>query len=169
MSTPTARGKRGSAALALGGEQPFRGERPLQPLDRGEVVAEPEALDRRDAEGQLALGLVELGPALGVHALAVGEVELERVEATPLHRRPQAGAAGRVLEREEDERPGLVAPQFGHLALDPELGQAAQVDPDPLVERGDAEDLAVAVERRLDLHPARVDASRRRMRAERRL
>ena len=57
------------------GEQAFRGELLLQPLESGEVVASAEALDRQRAQLELALGLEELGPSVDVHALAVQEVE----------------------------------------------------------------------------------------------
>ena len=61
----------GQGALALGREQPLGGEHPLEALDRGEMVAEPDSLDRARAEAELALGLVDLGLALDEHALAV--------------------------------------------------------------------------------------------------
>ena len=146
-------------ALALGREQPFVGQGALEALDRGEVVAEADPLDRDGAEAQLAARFVDLGLALDEHALAVAEPERESVEAAPWHRRAQAGATRRVLECEEDERPRVVAAQLRDLTLDPQHGQPTEVDPDPLVERGDAEDLAVAVERCFDLHPGRVDVA----------
>ena len=76
-------------ALALGREQALGGEDALEPLDRGEVVAEPDPLDRARPEAELALRLVDLGLALDEHALTVGELELELVEPAPLHRGPQ--------------------------------------------------------------------------------
>ena len=79
-------------ALALGCEQPFGRQHALEALDRREMVAEPDALDRRRAEAELALGLVDLGLALDEHALAVAELERELVEPAPRHRRPHAGA-----------------------------------------------------------------------------
>ncbi len=65
-----------------------------------------------------------------------------------------------ILEREEDVRPGLVAAELGDLALDPDRRQPAEVHRDAAVERGDGEDLAVAVDDGLDLgHAARLRAS----------
>ena len=119
-------------ALPLGGEEAFRGQLALQPLDSREVAAEPDPLDRESAEAELALRLVDLCLALDEHALAVRQLERELVEAAPLHRGAQARAGRRVLEREEHERPRLVPAEVGDLALDPERGQPAQVDADPL-------------------------------------
>ena len=57
--------------LALGREQPFRRELLLQPLERGQVLAQAEALDRERPQPQLALRLEQLRPPVDVHALAV--------------------------------------------------------------------------------------------------
>ena len=65
-------------ALPLGGEEPLGGELRLQPLERGEVRADAEALDRERAHAVVAALLEELGPAEDVDALAVGEVEPQR-------------------------------------------------------------------------------------------
>ncbi len=73
--------------LALGGEQALVRELALQALERGEVRAEAEALDRERAQPEVALRLEELRPAVDVHALAVGEVEPQGVEARARHRR----------------------------------------------------------------------------------
>ena len=110
--------------LPLGGEETLGGELRLQPLERGEVRADAEALDRERAQLELAALLVELRPAEDVHALAVGEVEPQRVELAARHRHADARAVGRILEREEDARPALVPPELGHLALDPDGRQA---------------------------------------------
>ena len=61
--------------LPLGGEHAFGGELGLQPLDSGEVLSEPEALDRKRAQAEVASRLEQLGPAEHVHALAVHERE----------------------------------------------------------------------------------------------
>src|SRR4029078_4827272 len=50
-------------ALAALVEQSLRGELPFQLLQRGEVRAESEALDRQRLQAQLATLLVELGAA----------------------------------------------------------------------------------------------------------
>ena len=71
-------------ALALGREQALGGEDALEALDRGEMVAEPDPLDRARPEAELPFRLVDLGLALDEHALAVGEVELELVEPATL-------------------------------------------------------------------------------------
>ena len=78
-------------ALALGREQPLGGQHALEALDRGEVVAEPDPLDRAARKLSSPLRLVDLGLALDEHALAVAQPELEGVEPAPRHRR----AAGR--------------------------------------------------------------------------
>ena len=113
--------------------------------------ADAEALDRERAELELAALLVQLGPAEHVHALAVSEVEPQRVEPSARHRDADAGAVGRILEREEDGCPALVPAELGDLALDPDGGEARQPLPDPSVERGDRVDGAVVVRQRLDL------------------
>ena len=138
--------------LALGGEEALGRELLLQPLERREVGAEPEALDRERAQVEVAALLVELRPAVDVHALAVGEVEPQRVELAARHLDRQAGAALRVLEREEDGRPALLPAQLGHLALDPDGRQPLEPRGDPLVERAHGEDLAPVDLGRLDLH-----------------
>ena len=61
--------------LSLGCEQPLRRQLRLQPLQRRQVIAEPEALQRERAQPELASRRVELGPAVGVDAVAVGKLE----------------------------------------------------------------------------------------------
>ena len=153
VTSPISRGKRGSGRLRSAAKRPFGRERALQPLERGEVRAEAEALDREHLEPQLAALLVELRAAEDVHALAFAQVELERVELAARHLRRQARAVLGVLEREEDGRPALLAPELRHLALDPQRRQAVQPRCDARVERADAVDLASVDLRRLDLHP----------------
>ena len=126
VTSPIRRGKRGSGRLRRLVEQAFACELLLQPLERREVRAEAEALDRQRFEPQLAALLVELGAAEDVDALAFGEVELECVELAALHLHRQRRAVLRVLEREEHRRPALLAPQLGHLAFDPERRQPVQ-------------------------------------------
>ena len=66
------------------------------------------------------------------------------------------------LQRQEDVRPRLVVAELRDLALDPDGGEAPEVHPDPSVESGDGEDLAVAVEEVLDLrHVARLSSALR--------
>src|SRR5207237_6663465 len=77
---------------ALPFEHTFRGQLLLQPLERGEVVAEPEPLERESPQAEVALRLEELWPAEDVDALAVGEVEPQRVEARARDRDAEAGA-----------------------------------------------------------------------------
>ena len=138
--------------LALVREEPFRGERRLQPLERGEMRAEAEALDRQRPQAQVAALLEQLRASEDVNALAVGELELQRVETAARHRDADRGAAVRVLEREEHARPALVAPELGDLALDPHRREPAEPLRDAAVERGDGVDLPVLVRQRLDLH-----------------
>ena len=114
--------------------------------------AEPEALDRQRAEAKVAALLVQLRPAEDVDALAVGEVESERIEAPTRHRRGQAGAVRRVLEREEDGRPALVPAQLRDLALHPDGRQPREPACDAAVETRDRIDLAITVFGGFDLH-----------------
>ena len=95
VTSPIRRGKQRQRALALGGEEPFGGELRLQPLERGEMRADAEALDRERPQPELAALLVELRPAEDVHALAVGEVEPQRVELAARHLHADAGAVAR--------------------------------------------------------------------------
>ena len=152
VTSPIRRGSARQRPLALGREEPLGGELALQPLERGEVVAEPEALDRERAQAEVAARFEQLRPAVDVDALAVREVEPERVELPARHRHAEARAVVRVLEREEDALPALLAAQLGHLALDPDRRQPREPVADAVVERGDGVDLAVAVFDRLDLH-----------------
>ena len=88
-----------------------------------------------------------------MHAFALLQIELERVELAPRHLHRQARAVVRILEREEHRRPPLLAPELRHFALDPERGEAVQPRGNPLVERPDAVDLPSVDLRGLDLHP----------------
>ena len=106
-------------ALSLGREEPFGRELLLEPLERGEVGAEAEALDREHLEAQLALLRPHLGAAVDVDSLAVRQVEAERVEPPSRKGCFHARAAVLVLEREEHGLPALLTPQLGDLALDP--------------------------------------------------
>jgi hypothetical protein len=57
------------------GKQPLRRELLLQALERGEVCAEPEALDRQRPQAELAPRLEETGPPVDVDALAVHQLQ----------------------------------------------------------------------------------------------
>ena len=138
--------------LPLRREQPLGGELLLQPLERREVLAEPEALDRERPQPQLAARLEQLRPTVDVHPLAVAEVEPQPVELPARHQRREDRPVARVLEREEDALPALLAPQLADLALDPDRRQPLQPRADAAVERRDREDPPVAVLDRLDLH-----------------
>ncbi len=94
-------------------------------------------------------------------AVAVGQVEPQRVELPARHRDRDAGTVGRILEREEDALPRALAAELGHLALDPDGREAREPVADPAVERRDGVDLPVSVLLRLDLHaPAQTSAER---------
>src|SRR5207248_8757256 len=103
-------------ALALRREQALVRELALQALQRGQMIAEAEPLERKRPEPELAARLEELGPPVDVDAVSVGELEPEGVEPAARHRDPEAGAVRGVLEREEDARPALLAAELGHLA-----------------------------------------------------
>ena len=120
------------------------------------MLAETEPLERKCPEAELALRRVQLGPPEHVDPLAVGEVELERVERASRNRGGEAGAVVRILEREEDAAPVRVPAQLRHLALDPERRQPREPVGDATVEARDGEDLLVAVEQWLDLHHGRA-------------
>ncbi len=123
--------------------------------------ADAEALDRERPQPEVALLRVELGPAVDVHALAVGEVETQRVELAAWHLNRDARAVGGIFEREEDARPARVALQFRHLALDPHGRQPAEPLRDAEVETRDGVDGAVVVRERRDLAHARQRTRRR--------
>ena len=116
------------------------------------MLAEPEALDRERAQSEVAAGLEELRAAEDVDALAVREVEPKRVELAARHGHAQARAVRRVLERQEDALPAVLAAQLRHLALDPDGRQPCEPVADAAVERGHREHPAVAVLDRFDLH-----------------
>ena len=110
VTSPMRAGRSGSGRLRSAAKSPSAASLRLQPLERGEVVAEAEALERERAQPELAARLVQLGPSVGMHAVAVGEIEPQRVELAARHRDAEARAVLRVLEREEDARPaGLSA------------------------------------------------------------
>ena len=74
MRIPTARGTRGSASLPLSCEEPLGRELALQLLEREQVVAEPDPLDRRRPEPELLLWLVDLRAPRDVNRLALVEM-----------------------------------------------------------------------------------------------
>ena len=113
-------------SLAAGVEEPFRGEFLLQPLECRQVVAEAEALDREGSQPEVAAGLEQLGTPVDVDALAVREVEAQRVELPAGHRDCEAGALLGILEREEDALPAILAAELSDLAFDPDRGQARE-------------------------------------------
>ena len=92
VTSPMRRGRSGQRPLALGGEEALGRELALQPLERREVVAEPEALERERAQAEVAARLEQLRPPVGVHAVAVDEIESQRVELAARHRDAEAGA-----------------------------------------------------------------------------
>ena len=79
--------------------------------------------------------LEEFRAAEDVDALAVREVEPERVELAARHRDAETRAVRRVLQREEDARPPLLAAKLRHLALDPDRRQPREPVADAPVER----------------------------------
>src|SRR5207244_11975695 len=100
---------------------------------------------RQRGQAELAAGFVQRGPSVDVDAVAVGEVEPQRVEAPARHRDAEAGVVGGILEREEDAGPALLPAQLRDLALDPDGGQTGEPGGDAAVERADAVDAPVAV------------------------
>src|SRR6188472_4457443 len=115
------------------------------------MVSEPEPFDRQRTQTEIAACLEQLGPAEDVDALAVREVETQRVETAARHGDAEARPVVRILQREEDRLPALVAPQFGDFALDPYGREPLQPFRDAAVEGRDGVDLAVAVLDCLDL------------------
>jgi len=123
------------------------------------LVARADALERADPQAHLAAGLVERERAVRLHALALGEHRLDRVEPPPRHRGREACAGPRVLQGEEHRRPGWVAPQLRDLALDPHVPDPPDVPGEPPVERGDGVDLALGCG--FVLHPGSLLADTR--------
>ena len=142
----------GEGTLALCREQTLCSKLSLEPLEGSEVLAEPEALDREGAQPEVAASLEKLRAAEDVDALAVRKVEPKRVELAAGHGHAQASTVRRVLERQEDALPAVLAAQLGHLALDPDGGQSCEPVADAAIERGHREHPAVAVLDRFDLH-----------------
>ena len=95
VTSPIRRGRRGRGRLRSAAKRPSAASFCLQPLERREVLAEPEALDREGAQSEVAAGLEELRAAEDVDALAVREVEPERVELSAGHGHAEAGAVRR--------------------------------------------------------------------------
>src|SRR5439155_26387763 len=95
--------------------------------------------------------LEQLRPAEDVNALAVREIEAQRVKPVARNRQAETGAIVRILQSEEDRLPTRVAPQLGYLALHPHGREPLQPFGYAAVERRDGVDLAVAVLDRLDL------------------
>ena len=142
----------GKRPLPLGCEEPLGGQLLLELLEGGEMRAEPVPLDRQRPEVEVAALLVQLRTTVDVNSLAVLEAEPQAVEEPALHLHREARTVLRVLQREVDGRPLLLAAQLGDLALDPQGRQPLEPRGDPLVERADREDLAAVDERALDLH-----------------
>src|SRR5438445_5569618 len=117
--------------------------------------ADTKSLDRERPQAEVAALLEQLGTAVDVDALAVGELEAQAVELPARHRHADRRSVARVLEREEDAGPALVTAQLGDLALDPDSRQPAEPLCDTPVEGSDRVDGAVVVRKRLDLAHAR--------------
>ena len=115
------------------------------------MAADTDPLERHGPQTELPLQLVQLGATRDVHGLALREPELQAVEGRAGDRDLERRPGLRVLQREEDVRPGRVAAELLDLALDPERGQPAEEACDPAIECGDGVDLAIPVEQRLDL------------------
>src|SRR5262249_21748356 len=126
-------------ALAFSGEEPLAREGLLEPLERRQMLAEPEALERRCSKRELATAFEELGVTLDVQLLSVDEIEPERIEPLARDRRGKRGAGQRVLEGEEDGTPGVIAPELAELALDPDLRELLQPQADAAIEARDRE------------------------------
>ena len=94
--------------LPLGREEALGREPPRSRSSAAAWSPAPTRSTAASAEAQLPARLVELEPAEHLDALALGQGRLDRVEAPALDRRREAGAGLRVLEREEDVRPGRV-------------------------------------------------------------
>ena len=97
VTSPIRRGKRGSGRLRVGREEPLGRELALQPLERREMRAEAEALDRQHLQPQLAALLVQLGAAEDVHALAVARGRARarrtgRAASAPARHAPSSGS-----------------------------------------------------------------------------
>ena len=84
------------AADTRAGEKSPSAASSFQPLQREEVRAEPDPLDRRRAEPELALLLVQLRATRDVHGLAFLEREREPVEGAATDRHPERGSGLRV-------------------------------------------------------------------------
>ena len=83
------------------------------------MVSEPEPLDRQRTHAEVAARLEQLGSSEDVDPLAIREVETQRVETAARHGDAEARPVVRILQREEDRLPALVAPQFGDFAFHP--------------------------------------------------
>ena len=77
------------------------------------MVAEAEALDRERPQPEVAAGLEELGTPVDVDALAVrrGRAAARRTGRAGIVT-AEAGAVVRVLEREEDALPAILAAEL---------------------------------------------------------
>jgi hypothetical protein len=120
--------------LALGGEQPLRGELLLQPLERREVVAEAEALERERAQPELA----RASKSSGRRRRGRGrrrEVEPQRVELPARHRDAEARAVLGSLSVKKTLAQRVRAPQLRDLALDPDRRQPASQEATPRLKR----------------------------------
>jgi len=95
--------------------------------------------------------LLQRGKSYGELARWTAAFELEPIEGAPGDGHVEGRARGRILESDEDRGPGLVSAKLGHFALDPNGRQPAEIRGDTAIERRDREDLAVAVQDRLDL------------------
>jgi len=100
VTRPIRRGRNGSGRFRS--EDAFRRELLLQALERGEVISEPEPLDRQRAHAEIAACLEQLRPPENVDTLTVRKIQPQRIEAAARHRHAEARAVVRILQREED-------------------------------------------------------------------
>ncbi len=110
----------GERAFALRGEEPLAGKPPPEALQLDEDGAFAEGLDREHSKLERASRLPEVGTTVDVHAVAVCELQPQRIECRPRHRGRQRGDAVETLQREEHALPGSLAAQLGDLTLDPD-------------------------------------------------
>ena len=118
-------------AFAVGGEEPFCGEQPLEPFDAGEQLTDADRADLERVQLQRAALEVELGLRPDDDPGALGELVGHGVDELLGGRDPQRDVGRGVAQHEEDGVRARTPGDFGQLAVDPDPAEP----PDPLPDR----------------------------------
>src|ERR1039457_119997 len=116
-------GQKRQRPLAFGSEQAFRRERPAQPFQPGEQLADPDGADLHGAEREGAAGGIEVRLRPDDHPRAFGWRRVSGLENCSRADDADGDGRDRVAEREVHGAAALA--ELGDLSLDPDPPETA--------------------------------------------